>query len=120
MVMLMVLVVALVLMIVIMLGPAACFCVVAAVPPGVVVSHNKVSYLATSGLRPGRFRTVIEVLRYVKDISLTFFWQPRLPGAVATAGPRRLWAQSRASTGPGPAPTPVPVRHMTETIVSEP
>jgi hypothetical protein len=87
-----------VLMIVIMVGPAVWFCVVTALPPGVVVSHNKVSYLATSGLRPGRFRTVIEVLRYVKDISLTFFWQPPAWSAVVTAGPRRH--RSRADTRP--------------------
>jgi hypothetical protein len=49
---LVVLVVVPVLMIVIMFGPAACFCVVAAVPPGVVVSHYKVSYLAPPDFGP--------------------------------------------------------------------
>ena len=43
---------------------AAChFCIVAVTPPGLLVSHNKFSYLVTSGLRPGPFRAVIEVLR---------------------------------------------------------
>jgi hypothetical protein len=41
-----------VLMIVIMLGPASWFCVVAAVPPGVVVSHCKISYLAPPDFGP--------------------------------------------------------------------
>jgi hypothetical protein len=49
---LVVLVVVPVLMIVVMLGPAAWFCVVAAVPPGVVVSHDKVSYLAPPDFGP--------------------------------------------------------------------
>jgi Pentapeptide repeats (8 copies) len=51
-VMLMVLVVLPVLMIVIMVVPGAWFCVVAAVPPGVVVSHYKVSYLAPPDFGP--------------------------------------------------------------------
>jgi hypothetical protein len=41
-----------VLMIVIMLGLATWLCVVAAVPPGVVVSHYKVSYLAPPDFGP--------------------------------------------------------------------